>query len=451
MKVRDFSLPKESIYFKKDFLLGVATSSYQIEGAVDKDGRLESIWDRFSKTQGKVLNGDTGDVACDHYHLYKQDIGLIADLGFDAYRFSLAWPRILSDKGELNLKGIDFYKRLLDGLHDKNIKAFATLYHWDLPQYLEDRGGWLNRDTAYLFADYAQKVMQHLGDGFTSVATLNEPFVSSHLGYTWGIHAPGIKDEKAGFCAAHHLLLAHGLAMKAIRAENKKIDAGIVLNFGRFMPNTPSHDDQISCLLTEEFNNDWFMRPVLKGEYPKWLMRIKAANMPLIKTHDMEIISQPIDFLGINYYTRNIIKAADNDLGEDVHLEDVERTDFGWEVYPEGLCDILTHFHSVYNLPPIYITENGCAYEAKDSSLNDEGRHSYYERHLLALDKAAQAGVNIKGYFAWSLLDNFEWAEGYDKRFGIVHVDFTTQERRPKHSALAFQALNKLRRDNLKG
>lgn len=446
MKIRDFNLLQNSLFFNDDFLLGVATSSYQIEGAYDKDGRLESIWDRFSKTKGKVFAGHNGDIACDHYHRYEEDIALIDDLGFDAYRFSLAWPRILNEKGEINPKGIDFYKRLLDALHKRNIKAFATLYHWDLPQYLEDKGGWLNRETALLFADYAQKVMKELGSQFASVATLNEPFVSSHLGYTYGIHAPGIKDEKSGFTAAHHLLLGHGLAMEAIRAENSKIDAGIVLNFGRFMPHTASHDDQIACLLTEQFNNDWFICPVLKGEYPKWLQKIKADKMPPIKAGDMDIICQPLDFLGINYYTRNIIKAAGNELRQDVVLENVERTDFGWEVYPQGLTDILIHFNEVYKLPPIYITENGCAYEAADGSLNDEGRRKYYERHLMALDAAAQAGVNIKGYFAWSLLDNFEWAEGYDKRFGIVHVDFESQKRTPKHSALAFKALNQKRK-----
>ncbi len=447
MKIRAFDLPKESLFFQKDFELGVATSSYQIEGAFDEDGRLESIWDRFSKTKGKVLNGDTGDVACQHYHRYKDDVKLIDELGFGAYRFSLAWPRILNEKGEINPKGIDFYKRLLSELHQYGIKPFATLYHWDLPQYLEDKGGWLNRETSYLFADYAQKVMAQLGDGFASVATLNEPFVSSHLGYTWGIHAPGIKDEKSGFTAAHHLLLGHGLAMDAIRAENSQIDAGIVLNFGRFMPATASHDDQLACLFTEQFNNDWFIRPVLNGQYPQWLQKIKADKMPLIKEGDMDIIKKPLDFLGINYYTRNIIKAAGDALMEDVVLEDVERTDFNWEVYPKGLTDILTHFNEVYELPPIYITENGCAYEAKDGSLDDEGRHKYYERHLMALDDAAKQGVNIKGYFAWSLMDNFEWAEGYDKRFGIVHVDFETQKRTPKHSALAFQALNQLRKN----
>ncbi|MFV0430935.1 MAG: GH1 family beta-glucosidase [Alphaproteobacteria bacterium] len=445
--MKDFNLNEDSIFLDEQTILGVATSSYQIEGAVKVDGRLESIWDRFTKTEGKVLNGDTGDIACEHYYRFKEDVALIAALGFSAYRFSLAWPRILDIHGQINTKGIDFYKRLLDELHKYSIKPFATLYHWDLPQYLEERGGWLNRETAYLYADYSQKVMEKLGDRFASVATLNEPFVSSHLGYNFGIHAPGIKDEKAGFTAAHHLLLGHGLAMQAIRAENSKIDAGIVLNFTRIMGETKSHDDQISALVEEEYNNDWFIRPVLIGEYPKWLQKLKSDKMPMIKEGDMQTICQPLDFLGVNYYTRNITKAAGDELRENVRIDDVERTYFDWEVYPEGLYDILTHFNEVYDLPPIYITENGCAYDdkIKDGFIDDEARRSYYEKHLNAVDKAAKAGVPIKGYFAWSLMDNFEWAEGYDKRFGIVHMDFETLERTPKHSALAFQELNQKR------
>ncbi len=447
MDIKRFNLNQNSSILDKGFTIGVATSSYQIEGGFDQDGRLESIWDRFSKTKGKVKNGDTGDVACDHFHLYDQDMALIADLGFDAYRFSIAWPRVLKEDGGVNAKGMDFYKRLLEAMDKRNIKPFATLYHWDLPQYLEDKGGWLNREMIYRFSDYAQKVTKELGDGFASVATLNEPFVSAHLGYNFGIHAPGIKSEKAGFLAAHHLLLAHGLAMQAIRAEAPNITAGIVLNFTRHMPHSPCHDDQISALLAEQYCNDWFIRPILKGEYPRWLTKLKSDKMPMIFDGDMDIIRQPLDMMGVNYYTRNITQAAGDDLMQDVRIEDVERTDFDWEIYPKGLSDILIHFNEEYDLPPIYITENGCSYDVSINNdfIDDEERRSYYERHLNAVDDAIKQGVPIKGYFAWSLLDNFEWAEGYDKRFGIVHVDFDTQKRIAKHSALAFKELNKMR------
>ncbi|MFV0321144.1 MAG: GH1 family beta-glucosidase [Alphaproteobacteria bacterium] len=442
----DFQLNNNSIFLDKNFTLGVATSSYQIEGAYDVDDKLPSIWDVFSKIPGRVKNGDTGDVACDHYHRYAEDSALIAELGFDAYRFSIAWARVLHKDGTINHKGMDFYKRMLDSLHKHDIKAFATLYHWDLPQHIQERGGWLNRETSYLFADYAQKVMAHLGDKFATVVTLNEPWVSAHIGHTFGFHAPGLKSEKAGLCAAHHLLLGHGLGIQAIHAENPTIPAGIVLNMTPNYPHNKSNDDKISALVADEFNNDWFIQPILQKTYPYWYSKLNADIMPQILEGDMEIIGQKIDILGINYYTRGVITAKGENGTETVYVDDAEHTDFDWEVYPQGLTDLLVGLNKRYDLPPIYITENGCAYEAKDGTLNDQPRLNYYEKHLNALDDAAKAGVNIKGYFAWSLMDNFEWAAGYEMRFGIVHVDFESQKRTPKQSALAFKALNQQRR-----
>lgn len=445
--IKPFQLHDNSCLLDKNFTLGVATSSYQIEGATHSDGRIASIWDTFSHTPGKVKHQHNGDIACDHYHRYPEDIKLIHDLGFDAYRFSIAWPRVITADGKLNTKGIAFYQNLVAELDKYGIRAYATLYHWDLPQHLEDKGGWLNRETAYRFAEYAGLVMQKLGDGLSAVATLNEPWVSAHLGYHLGTHAPGIQSEKAGFSAAHHLLLAHGLGMQAIRAESPELSAGIVLNMTPCYPATLSVDDQISCQLENTFNNDWFAQPILSGSYPYWLQHIKSDRMPLIKDNDLSTIAQPIDFLGINYYTRNLIGTSDNGAVT-VRATSGEHTAFDWEVYPEGLSDLLIGLKNRYtNLPPIYITENGCAYEDNiaEGFIDDENRRYYYQQHLNALNDAYQAGVDIKGYFAWSLMDNFEWAEGYDMRFGITHVDFDTQQRTPKHSALAFQALNRLR------
>ena len=444
-----FSISKESSLMRSDFIFGVATSSFQIEGAVNEGGRCESIWDRFCRTEGKVKGGDTGDIACDHYHLFESDLDLIAELGFDAYRFSIAWPRIETAPGQYSEEGFDFYDRLIRGLESRGIEPHVTLYHWDLPQFLEDKGGWVNRETAYHFANYAEKVAACFGNRVASYVTLNEPWCSAYFGYRTGDHAPGYADDKLGFTAAHHLLLGHGLAMPKLRAHAPDAKHGIVLNFSPAFPLTDSEADAQAAQFFDEENGEWFLRPVLQAEYPRLVAEKHPEWVPAIYPGDMEVISRPIDFLGINYYTRAIVKASEaQDYEEVPPTGDV--TDFGWEIFPEGLTECLVRLKKKYGekLPTMYITENGAAdnTELVDGSVNDEMRTNYYRTHLDAVSKAIESGVDVKGYFAWSLMDNFEWAEGYSKRFGIVHVNYETQERTPKMSALAFQDLLQTKR-----
>jgi beta-glucosidase len=433
-----FTPSADSALWNKDFLLGAATASYQIEGAVNEDGRLPSIWDTFSATPGKVLAGDTGEVACDHYHRWESDVELITGLGLEGYRLSIAWPRVMDESGAPNRKGIDFYKRLLGRLKEKGITTFVTLYHWDLPQYLEDRGGWLNRDTAYRFADYADLMSRELAGLVDGWATLNEPWCSAFLGYGNGHHAPGLANGRYATQAMHHLLLAHGLAVPILRANDPGSKAGIVANIGRGTANSDSAADQRAAYLFETQHNAWILDPLLKGAYPKDLFELWPGTEPLVLEGDLEIISAPLDFLGINYYFRTNV-ASDGAHGfTEVPPEGVERTQMGWEVFPDGLRDLLIGFKGTYkNLPPIYITENGMASddEVVNGKVDDSQRISFLKRHLAAVDQAIKAGVDIRGYFLWSLMDNFEWAFGYERRFGIVHVDYNTQERTVKRSA----------------
>jgi beta-glucosidase len=435
------SPPPESPMHDRQFLFGVATASYQIEGAATEDGRLPSIWDTFCATPGKVLNLDNGDVACDHYHRWSADIDLLATLGVDAYRFSIAWPRIIDEQGRLNSKGVDFYKRLLDSLQAKDIAAFGTLYHWDLPQHLEDRGGWLNRDTAYRFADYADQVSRALSGRVTSWATHNEPWCAAYLGYGNGHHAPGLNNVRYGTQAMHHLLLGHGLALPALRANDPKAIVGLVANVGGGYPASDNPADLAACDLYDAYQNGWVLDPLLRGEYPENLWRLWPDAKPLVLERDMEIISRPMDFLGLNYYSRAVIRAEGDHGFQWVHLPDVERTQMDWEVYPQGLQDIMERFNQTYsNLPPIYITENGMASNDKvvAGEVDDVQRMSYIKRHFAACSRAMQNGVDVRGYFIWSLMDNFEWALGYERRFGIVHVDYSTQKRTLKNSAKAY-------------
>ncbi|OWJ61235.1 GH1 family beta-glucosidase [Paraburkholderia caledonica] len=433
-----FTPAADSALWRKNFLLGAATASYQIEGAVDEDGRLPSIWDTFCATPGKVLAGDSGAVACDHYHRWESDVDMLVGLGLEGYRLSIAWPRVMDANGAPNRKGLDFYKRLLTRLKEKGITTFVTLYHWDLPQHLEDRGGWLNRETAYRFADYADLMSRELAGTVDAWATLNEPWCSAYLGYGNGHHAPGLANGRFATQAMHHLLLAHGLALPVLRENDPSSQKGIVANVGRGTPNSDSAEDQRAAQLFEIQHNAWILDPLLKGAYPEALFELWPGTEPLILGGDMQIISAPLDFLGINYYFRTNV-ASDGAHGfTEVPLEGVERTQMGWEVYPDGLRDLLIGFNREYaNLPPVYITENGMASDDTviDGRVNDTQRISFLKRHLAAVDEAIKAGVDIRGYFLWSLMDNFEWAFGYERRFGIVHVDYVTQKRTTKRSA----------------
>lgn len=433
-----FTPPASSSLWRRDFLLGAATASYQIEGAAGEDGRLPSIWDTFSATPGKVLAGDTGAVACDHYHRWENDLDLLASLDFEAYRFSIAWPRVMDAAGRPNAKGIAFYRKLLECLKEKGIRAFATLYHWDLPQHLEDRGGWLNRDTAYRFADYADLMSRELNGLVDGWMTLNEPWCSAYLGYGNGHHAPGLANGRYATQAMHHLLLAHGLAIPVLRANDPGSAKGIVANVGRGTPNSATPADVRAAHLFEVQHNAWILDPLLKGAYPHDLFELWPGTEPLVLEGDMQTIAAPLDFLGINYYFRTNVKSDGAHGFVEVPLAGVERTQMGWEVYPDGLRDLLTGFHRAYRgLPPIYITENGMASDDRvsDGRVDDPQRIAFLKRHLAAVDEAIRAGVDVRGYFVWSLLDNFEWAFGYERRFGVVHVDYDTQKRTPKRSA----------------
>ncbi|WP_337841849.1 GH1 family beta-glucosidase [Rheinheimera sp.] len=436
-----YQLPEHSLLRKKQFLYGVATASFQIEGAADS--RLPCIWDTFCATAGKIKDGSDGKTACDHLRLWRDDLDLIESLGVDAYRLSLSWPRLIQLDGELNPAGLQFYIDLLDELKARNIKSFVTLYHWDLPQHLEDKGGWLNRDTAYKFADYVEKVSTALGDRVYSYATLNEPFCSSFLGYEAGIHAPGLTGRGNGRKSAHHLLLAHGLGLQVLRRTAPHSLNGLVLNFTPCYPHTDSPADKVVAEQADQYYNQWYLQPVMTGQYPEYFNRLTDEEKPVIEAGDMALISQPLDFLGVNFYTRHVYTAnADHEFAV-VEIKDAEKTDIGWEIYPQAFYDLLTSMHQKYKLPPIYITENGAAGADKleNGQVQDEQRQRYYQLHLNALHQAVEAGVNVQGYFAWSLMDNFEWAEGYSKRFGIVYVDYNTQQRTIKQSGHAYRQL----------
>ncbi|MFG1700414.1 GH1 family beta-glucosidase [Nonomuraea sp. NPDC049309] len=421
------------------FLWGTATAAYQIEGATGEDGRGPSIWDVFSHQPGRTRDGHTGDVACDHYHRWREDVALMADLGVNAYRFSIAWPRVLPQgAGRVNERGLDFYDRLVDGLLAAGVRPVPTLFHWDLPQALEDRGGWLNRDTAERFADYAAVVAGRLADRVPLWITLNEPFVHMAYGYAMGMHAPGQALLTGALPAAHHQLLAHGRAVAALRAAG----ARQVALTNNYTPVRPASGDEADVRAAEAYDilhNRLFTDPVLAGTYPD--MSAYTAELGFVRDGDLEIISAPIDALGVNYYNPTRIAApADDALPfTDAGITGYPTTAFGWPVVPEGLHELLTGLRARYGaaLPPILITENGCSQAdvpGEDGVIDDTGRVAYLEGHIAALRRAMDDGVDVRGYFIWSLLDNFEWAEGYHQRFGLVHVDFATQRRTPKRS-----------------
>ncbi|HWI52904.1 MAG TPA: GH1 family beta-glucosidase [Symbiobacteriaceae bacterium] len=431
--------------FPKGFLWGSATASYQIEGAVHEDGRGESIWDRFSHTPGKVWNGDTGDVACDHYHRYAEDVEMMADLGLQTYRFSIAWPRIMpTGEGRVNQKGLDFYKRLVDKLNGRGIMPAATLYHWDLPMALQYKGGWANRETAYRFAEYAEVVYRALADTVPLWITLNEPWCSSFLSHGIGDHAPGYTDWPMAVRTSHHLLLGHGLAVDAFRSIAPRTgQIGITLNMNYVYPATDSPADVAAARISDGLQNRWFAEPVFKGAYPADMLELfgRWESLDYMLPGDLAVISRPTDFLGINYYTRAVVKAdaADTILGCGGVPPTAPLTDMGWEITPDALCDLLVRIKRDFTDLPIYITENGAAFPDRveaDGRVEDHDRIAFLQDHFAATHRALAAGVDVRGFYVWSLMDNFEWAFGYTKRFGIVHVDYETQQRRPKRSAL---------------
>lgn len=436
--------------FPAKFIWGAATASYQIEGAVSEDGRGSSIWDDFAATPGKTYQGDNGDVAADHYHRVAEDTDLMARLGLAAYRFSIAWPRILPQgRGTVNNAGLDFYERLVDTLLSKGITPFATLYHWDLPSPLQQEGGWVKRDTACAFADFAEIVTQRLGDRVKNWITLNEPWCSAYLGYGVGVHAPGMKDRQAAIDAAHHLLLGHGLAVPRIRANSPDAQVGITLNLSHIYAADARPETQRDVALADAFSNRWFLDPVFRGQYPEHLFADLALNPPPLQDGDLTTISAPLDFLGVNNYFRLIVRGADEkplaDRCQSVSpVPESCYTDMGWEIYPHGLRDLLVYVNQEYAPPRIYVTENGAAFKDEwdgSDTVRDPRRVDYLRTYIAGLAEAIKQGVPLEGYFVWSLMDNFEWAEGYNKRFGIVYIDYPTQRRVIKESGHWYAAL----------
>jgi beta-glucosidase len=443
--------------FPKGFEWGTATSAYQIEGAWNEDGKGESIWDNFSHKPGNIQNGDTGDIACDHYHRYKEDIQIMKEIGVKAYRFSISWPRILpKGTGKPNQKGLDFYKNLVESLLDAHIKPVVTLYHWDLPQALQDKGGWVNRDSINYFEDYAKLMFKELGDIVPMWITHNEPWVVAHYGHTFGEHAPGLKDTKKAIQASHNLLLSHGKAVHAYRQIGLKGEIGISLNFIPSFPHTDSREDKIAAEKQDQFVNRWFLDPLFKGAYPRFLFNFYKwkYDLPRIEKGDLELISTPIDFLGINYYYRNILKSTGtlhelftNELSiEKVRIKKAQYAAMGWENYPQGLYNLLAGVKRDYGNIPLYITESGAAFNdklTKDNKIHDKKRIKYLREHIKKACQALRDGVPLKGYFVWSQMDNFEWEYGFSKRFGLIYVDFQTLKRIWKDSAYFYKEVIK--------
>lgn len=433
--------------FPDDFVFGVATSSYQIEGGAYIDGRKPSIWDDFATTPGKVKNGDTGEVACDHYHLFKDDINLIKEMNLSAYRFSIAWPRVLSNtKGTINPKGLDFYDRLIDTMLEQGIDPYVTLYHWDLPMFWQEKGGWLNRDTAYGFRDYAGIMANKFGDRVSHWITHNEMWCSSFLAYQYGYFAPGERDLQKALTVAHHILLSHGLAVDSIRSEGPSdIKVGIAPNYLPAYPCSDSPEDIKAAKTYDGYFNRWFLDPLVGRGYPKDMEEIYKDILPKVESGDMDIIAQDIDFIGVNYYNSNWYRHTEGN--PPFHFEKhqppglwktVER-----DVYPQGLYDALDRFDKDYGFKELYITENGAAcYDSVETGedgkefVNDPKRIRFFKEHFAEAEKAVQDGIPLKGFFLWSLMDNFEWAEGYSLRYGLYYVDFKTQKRIAKNSAL---------------
>ncbi|MER8006228.1 MULTISPECIES: GH1 family beta-glucosidase [unclassified Streptomyces] len=450
-----------ALVFPTGFRWGTATAAYQIEGAATEDGRTPSIWDTYSHTPGRVRNGDTGDVACDHYHRWREDVEIMADLGVDTYRFSISWPRVQpTGRGPAVEKGLDFYRRLTDALLEKGIEPVVTLYHWDLPQELEDAGGWPERGTADRFAEYASLAARALGDRVKIWTTLNEPWCSAFLGYGSGVHAPGRTDPVAALRAAHHLNLAHGKAVQALRAElPHHAQTSVTLNIHHVRALTERAEDVDAARRIDALANRVFTGPQLLGAYPEDLIEdtSRLTDWSFVEDGDLSAIHQPLDFLGVNYYTPTLVSASDGrgthnsdghgrsdhspwPAAEDVafHLPPGDTTAMGWAVDPSGLYDLLLRLKADFPGLPLMITENGAAFDDyvdPHGRVVDPDRIAYLRGHLSAVHRAIEAGVDVRGYFLWSLLDNFEWGYGYSKRFGAVYVDYPTGRRIPKESA----------------
>ncbi len=460
--------------FPEGFAWGAGTAAFQIEGAAAEDGRTPSIWDTFSRTPGKVNGGDNGDIACDHYHRMKQDLDLMTTLGLRNYRFSVSWSRVLPNgSGEVNETGLDFYQRLVDGLLERNITPMLTLYHWDLPQVLEDRGGWLSRETADHFAELADVIGRTLGDRVSKIATLNEPWCSAFLGYGSGVHAPGRTDKGAAITAAHHLNLAHGRAVSALRAVvPSESQLSVALNLAHVRPATDLSQDMKAAEHVEALANRIFLEPMLRGRYPEQLVEDTRhlTDWAFVQDGDLEAISVPLDVLGINYYAPAQVVAPTDEVREQARgrwVNDPTQsdggpspwpgtdlayavpqpgpyTDMGWPIAPETLTDLLLGVHRDYPEMPLVVTENGCAcadVPSPDGEVDDQDRITYIGEHLDAVHSAIQEGADVRGYYVWSLLDNFEWAWGFSKRFGLVYVDYATQQRVPKASAHWFRTV----------
>lgn len=429
-----------------EFLWGVATSSYQIEGAANEDGRGQSIWDTFCKVPGKVANFDSGDIACDHYHRYKEDLDLMKWMGVKAYRFSVAWPRVIPDGvGKINEMGLDFYDRLIDSLLEREIAPWLTMYHWDLPEALQLRGGWNNREILEWFGAYAEVLTSRFGDRVKNWMTLNEPLCSAWLGHLYGDMAPGIKDLQTALNVSHNLLMSHGLACQVIRSNVSEANVGIVINVTPAVPATDSQEDSNAAQLVDGFDNRWFLNPVFGRTYPADVIDALGAS-PEIHSGDMKLIAQDLDFLGVNFYFRQTVAADQNSKPlpiRSVNRENVKRTAMNWEVHPQAFEEILLRISKEYSPKAIYITENGSAWndEVINDEIIDDERTDYLARHLDAMKTARSQGAPILGYFAWSFLDNFEWAYGYEKRFGLIYVDYKTQKRTPKKSAFYYRQL----------
>ena len=423
--------------FGPDFVFGVAMAAHQIEGG-QTDGRGSSIWDTFSATPGNTKNADNGTIACNHYNRWAEDLDLVRDGGFDAYRFSFAWSRLVPEgTGALNRAGFDFYDRLIDGMLDRGIKPFATLYHWDLPSALQDRGGWMNRDTTRAFADYAAQVSRHFGDRLESIATFNEPWCITVLSHFLGIHAPGYRDVRATARAMHHVVLAHGLGITAMREEGIKDKLGIVVNMEKAEPFSQSPQDIEAAALGDDIFNRFFLDGAVKGTYPERVTNILEPYLPARWQDDMKAMCPTIDWIGINYYTRSLYKHDDSVsvFPFTQSRGDLEKSNVGWEVYPQALTEFLVRASNDYPGLPIYVTENGM------SETNESKRIAFFDKHFGAIRDAQAQGADVRGHIAWTLIDNFEWAEGYGPKFGIVGMDPATLDRLPKASYHAFQKM----------